>query len=57
MAIIQDGRYPYETMCSVCREVWLPKPVTRGPTKGQHTESSLDKSANDHFKVCKGAPK
>jgi len=48
----QLGIPPYTFECYKCRMVWDPMPVTQGPTKGQVTESSLDKSFQEHLKVC-----
>jgi uncharacterized Zn finger protein len=54
VSIIQNAMPPYQMRCRDCGKEWNPKAVTRGKTKGQITDSSLDKSANDHFKACEG---
>lgn len=54
LGITQDGLPPFTMTCRGCGESWDPAPVSQGPTAGQHTEHSLDKSANDHR--CKETP-
>ena len=50
--IIQSGLPPYTMECLTCGWKWDPKPVTQGPTKGQHTDGSSDLSAKKHRATC-----
>lgn len=52
--IVQSGMPPYTMECWSCGKQFQPVPAKSGPNKGQHTESSLDRSADDHWRTCRG---
>jgi len=52
--IVQDAQPPHTMECWSCGKKWTPTPSRSGPSKGQHTDASLDRAANDHWKVCAG---
>ena len=54
MTIIQNAMPPFTMTCTACKQSWQPAPVTRGATRGQITDASLDKAAKDHWKGCPG---
>jgi hypothetical protein len=45
---IQQATPPYTIRCLRCGEEWLPEPAKSGPNKGQHTDSTLQKSSDNH---------
>jgi hypothetical protein len=50
----QNALPPYTTRCLRCGKEWVPEPTKSGPNKGQHTDASLQKSSDQHMKVCRG---
>ena len=50
--IIQSGTPPHTCLCLGCGKEWDPTPAKSGPNKGEHTEASLTRSANDHYATC-----
>ncbi|MCU0297314.1 MAG: hypothetical protein MUF33_02200 [Candidatus Nanopelagicales bacterium] len=51
--IVQAGLPPHRMECWSCGKGWNPEPAKTGPNKGQHTDASLDRSADDHFRTCR----
>jgi hypothetical protein len=52
--IVQDALPPHTMECWSCGKAWTPEPSRSGPSKGQHTDSSLQRSADDHWRKCRG---
>lgn len=52
--IVQYATPPYVMMCRTCGKQWTPAPSRSGKNKGQVTDSTLDRSAADHWKECTG---
>lgn len=46
--IRQNAQPPYTMTCLRCGQSWDPEPVKTGPTKGEHTDHSFNKSIHDH---------
>ena len=46
--IVQQATPPYTSRCLNCGLSWEPEPAKSGPQKGRHTESSLNRNAQDH---------
>lgn len=53
MSIVQNAIPPYTMRCSKCGKEWEPAPAKSGPQKGQHTDASLQRANDDHYKECK----
>lgn len=46
--ITQLAIAPYTMRCHNCGVSWEPEPAKSGPSKGEHTEASLNRAAHDH---------
>jgi hypothetical protein len=51
--IVQDGLPPHRMECWSCGKAFTPTPAKSGPNKGTHTDSSLDRAANEHWSTCR----
>lgn len=46
--IVQDAMPPFTMRCMKCGVSWEPEPAKSGPHKGEHTDSSLNRAAQEH---------